>query len=248
MWAQMVVGIAVMAPLFVTLERLNPEVRRTKVSEEQRIDFAYVAAQIIWLPICGLILTTIVGAVARGRLPIGDLRHVYGVQATCAFIVAELTAYWTHRIEHTLPILWRIHALHHASRDVRWVTSFRFHPADVAIQQVAPPLVVAAVGFPIVSLVPYLIVVGVVTLFAHCNVSLPPTRLIVTPGYHRTHHETVWAGNNFALTLPFMDIVFGTASFKRGTRKFGTASPVPDRGFWSQFRWGLGLTKHEQTQ
>jgi sterol desaturase/sphingolipid hydroxylase (fatty acid hydroxylase superfamily) len=141
-----------------------------------------------------------------------------------------------------------MHALHHASRDVRWVTSFRFHPADVAIQQVAPPLVVAAVGFPIVSLVPYLIVVGVVTLFAHCNVSLPPTRLIVTPGYHRTHHETVRAGNNFALTLPFMDIVFGTASFKRGTRKFGTASPVPDRGFWSQFRWGLGLTKHEQTQ
>jgi sterol desaturase/sphingolipid hydroxylase (fatty acid hydroxylase superfamily) len=248
MWAQVVAGIAVMAPLFVILERLNPEVRRTKVHEEQRTDYAYVAAQIVWLPICGLILTTLVGAIARARLPIGDLSHVYGVQATCAFIVAELTAYWTHRIEHTLPILWRVHAVHHASRDVHWVTSFRFHPADVAIQQLAPPLVVAAVGFPIVSLAPYLIVVGVVTLFAHCNVSLPPTRLIVTPGYHRTHHETDRVANNFALTLPVMDIVFRTASFKRGTRKFGTAAPVPDRGFWSQFRWGLGLTKQEQTQ
>lgn len=248
MWAQVGVGIAVMAPLLVILERLNPEIRRTKVRREQCTDYAYIAAQIIWLPICGLILTTLAGAIARSRLPIGDLSHVYGVQAAGAFIVAELTAYWTHRIEHRLPILWRVHAVHHASRDVHWVTSFRFHPADVAIQQLAPPLVVAAVGYPIVSLAPYMIVVGAVTLFAHCNVSLPPTRLIVTPGYHRAHHETDRVGNNLALTLPVVDIVFGTASFEHGKRKFGTVSPVPDRGFWSQFRWGLGLTKQEQTQ
>lgn len=245
---QLVAGIAVLAPLLALLERLNPEVDRTKIRKELRTDFAYFAAQVVWLPICGLFLAILIDASSRGRPPIGSVFHVYGVQAAAAFGLMELTAYWTHRIEHTLPILWRVHALHHAPRDVYWVTSFRFHPADVAIQQLVPSLVVVAVGFPIVSLAPYLIVAGVVTLFAHCNLCLPSNPLIVTPGYHRTHHETERVSNNFALTLPVMDTLFGTASFEQGGRNFGTTSRVPDRGYWRQLRWGLGLTKQEETQ
>jgi len=246
--AQVLVGIVVMAPLFMVLERLNPEVGRKEVCEDPRTDYAYIVAQIFVLPICGLILTTLVGAIARGPRPTAELNHGYWAQASCAFIVAELTAYWTHRAEHTLPVPWRVHAIHHASRDVHWATSFRFHPADVAIQQLAPLLVVLALGFPLASLAPYLIVVGVVTLFAHCNISLPTTPLIVTPGYHRTHHEKDRLDKNFAVILPVIDIVFGTASFERGTREFGVVCPVPDHGFWRQFRWGCGLTKDEQTQ
>jgi sterol desaturase/sphingolipid hydroxylase (fatty acid hydroxylase superfamily) len=131
------------------------------------------------------------------------------------------------------------------------MTSFRFHPADAGIQQIAPPVCAVIIGFPVGTLAPYLVVVGVVTLFAHCNVSRGPIwldRILVTPGYHRSHHEQQRADTNFALTLPLMDIIFRTACFERGERRFGTTAAVPENRIWSQVRWGLGLSKQQQAQ
>jgi sterol desaturase/sphingolipid hydroxylase (fatty acid hydroxylase superfamily) len=251
-WLHWMVGIAIIAPALVVVEHLNPEMPPKRIRTEQRTDCAYLALQALWLPICALIVSAFVGVLAsRPMLPIGDLSHIYAVQAAGAFIVAESCAYWIHRTEHVVPALWRVHAAHHASRDVNWMTTFRFHPADAAIQQIAPPLCAVVIGFPEGTLAPDLLLVGVVTLFAHCNVSRGPVwldRIIVTPGYHRSHHEQLRADTNFALTMPMMDIIFKTASFERGERRFGTTASVPERGMWSQVRWGLGLSKQQQAQ
>jgi len=102
---------------------------------------------------------------------------------------------------------------------------------------------VAGLGLPLVALAPWLFAAGVVTVLAHCNVAMPGrwiARVVVTPGYHRSHHERGRDGSNFALVLPVMDIVFGTASFEAGPRCFGTTGAVPERGFLALVGWGFG--------
>jgi sterol desaturase/sphingolipid hydroxylase (fatty acid hydroxylase superfamily) len=252
-WLHFVVGIAIIAPALVVTERLNPEVPVKRISADQRTAWAYLVVLALWLPISALMLSALIGIVAtRPLLRIGDLSHIYALQAAGVIMVAEFVAYWIHRIEHTYSALWRVHAPHHAARDVNWMTSFRFHPVDAALQQIAPSLAAVAMGFAPVALAPYLVLVGVVTLFAHCNLATcGPTwldRIIATPRYHRSHHEQERSGSNFAVSMPILDVLFKTASFEGGERNFGTTTPIPESGIWNQFRWGLGLSKQQQAQ
>jgi sterol desaturase/sphingolipid hydroxylase (fatty acid hydroxylase superfamily) len=114
----------------------------------------------------------------------------------------------------------------------------------VVVEQLLPVGTVAALGVPLADLAPYLFAAGVVTLLAHSNVAVPGqwlARVVVTPGYHRSHHERGRDGSNFALVLPVIDVLFGTASFEAGARTFGTNAEVPESGFVALLRWGFGL-------
>jgi len=164
--------------------------------------------------------------------------------AIAAFLVADVVAYWVHRSEHKFGLLWRPHSIHHSATTVDWLAGFRFHPVDVVVEQVPPILLLAAVGVPLSAIAPYLFVAALVTLFAHCNVVVPGRilgRLVVVAPYHRSHHELGGDGHNFALVLPAVDVVFGTASFTVGDRHFGTDPAVPRSGFVSQLAWGFGF-------
>ena len=252
-WLHFVVGIAIIAPALVVTERLNPEMPVKKISADRRTAWAYLGVLSLWLPICALMLSALIGIVAtRPLLRIGDLSHIYAVQAAGVIVVAEFVAYWIHRMEHAYSVLWRVHAPHHAARHVNWMTSFRFHPVDATLQQIAPLLAAVVIGFPPAALAPYLVLVGVVTLFAHCNVATcGPAwldRIIATPRYHRSHHELERSESNFAVSMPILDVLFKTASFECGERTFGTTTPMPESGIWLQFRWGLGLSKQQQAQ
>lgn len=251
LWLETVFLVAVMAPLLLIIEWINPEVARSPDRRERRTDITYVGVQVLWLPVCGLVTTLLIARIALDRLPLWHVGELGAMSAGVAYTLAEMVAYWMHRLEHRSSLLWRVHSVHHAATQVGWMTSFRFHPIDVAVQQCVPPLVVVAVGLPAVSLAPYLLVAGVVTLFAHCNTATPSMwlrHIVVTPGYHRSHHEAARSATNFALTLPVVDMIFGTASFDVGERSFGTTSSAPVSGFWQQFRWGLGLSKKNQAE
>jgi sterol desaturase/sphingolipid hydroxylase (fatty acid hydroxylase superfamily) len=162
-----------------------------------------------------------------------------------AFVVADLVAYWTHRAEHRSRYTWRFHSVHHSPPQLDWLAGRRFHPLDVVVEQILPVGVVAVLGVPLADLAPYLFATGVVTLLAHSNVAVPGrwlARVVVTPGYHRSHHERGRDGSNFALVLPVMDVLFGTASFQAGERSFGTNAAVPENGFVALLKWGFGLS------
>ena len=53
-----------------------------------------------------------------GRLP------VWG-QYLIVLVTAELGIYATHRAAHAVPMLWRLHAVHHSSRELDWMSSHR---------------------------------------------------------------------------------------------------------------------------
>jgi sterol desaturase/sphingolipid hydroxylase (fatty acid hydroxylase superfamily) len=127
----------------------------------------------------------------------------------------ELTAYWSHRLCHTVPWLWRFHAVHHSARRLNWLSAGRFHPVNQLFTRVSNMLPLFCLGFPVDDAMKLFPFVAFSALLAHANLNLrfgPLSALLVGPVYHRFHHTLSREGGNknFAGFCPVFDIVFGT--------------------------------------
>lgn len=130
----------------------------------------------------------------------------------------------THLLMHKVPLLWRLHRVHHLDTELDVTTTVRFHPVEFLINlAIGVPLVVGFGMTPWVLLV-YEILDVAVTLFSHANIRLPQRLdrvlryVIVTPDLHRIHHSS-WqpeTDSNYGAVFPIWDIVFGT--FRATTR------------------------------
>jgi lathosterol oxidase len=218
----------VLAALLGVAEWVDPEDGRRRPVDKRdlRTDAGWVALYFFYMPALATILAAATSFTWRHSPARGLLAHApWAQQLAVGLAMAELAAYWVHRLLHTVPALWRIHSVHHSSTTVRWWSAFRFHPVDAVVSHGVPVIAAAACGAGPVVLVPYLAAVTVVTGLAHADVYVPGTQLrwaVVTPAYHRSHHELGRDDTNFALVLPLCDVLFRTASFTVGTRSFGS--------------------------
>ncbi len=141
-------------------------------------------------------------------------------------VVLDLAVYFQHRIMHGVPLLWRLHRMHHTDVAVDATTGLRFHPLEIILSLAIKVAVVLALGAPPVMVMAFEIILNVTAIFNHANVRLPPgadrwLRLVlVTPAMHRVHHSTVRTetDSNFCFSVPWWD------------RLFGTYCPVPAAG------------------
>ncbi|MFT7287234.1 MAG: sterol desaturase/sphingolipid hydroxylase (fatty acid hydroxylase superfamily) [Halieaceae bacterium] len=137
-----------------------------------------------------------------------------------AVVLLDLTTYLTHRLSHTVPLLWRIHRVHHSDTDFDLTTTFRQHPLSALVVLAIRLPVIALLGIPAYAVLFYEFLALAVDLFSHSNVRLPEgldrrlRRFIVTPDYHRAHHvsEQRLTNSNYVNIFPFIDHLFGTAS------------------------------------
>jgi sterol desaturase/sphingolipid hydroxylase (fatty acid hydroxylase superfamily) len=169
-----------------------------------------------------LIPTAAVGAAlfAAGRG--WGLFHVAGLRLSVAallgFLVLDLVIYAQHVVFHKVPLLWRLHRMHHADLDIDVTTGGRFHPFEILISMLIKIATVIAFGIPVVAVVLFEVVLNATSLFYHANVSMPPALdrifrlLVVTPDMHRVHHSILRreTDSNFGFNLPWWDRLFGT--------------------------------------
>jgi sterol desaturase/sphingolipid hydroxylase (fatty acid hydroxylase superfamily) len=169
-----------------------------------------------------LIPTAAVGAalLAAGRG--WGLLHVAGLRLSVAallgFLVLDLVIYGQHVLFHKVPLLWRLHRMHHADLDIDVTTGGRFHPFEILISMAVKIAVVIAFGIPVVAVLLFEVVLNATSMFNHANVSMPTAldrvlrRLVVTPDMHRVHHSILPAetDSNFGFNLPWWDRLFGT--------------------------------------
>lgn len=157
------------------------------------------------------------------------------LQIVAFTIIADFLVYWQHRAFHTFERLWRMHAVHHSSTELDWLSAVRVHPLNDAISSafVATPLLL--LGFSGTALGIYLPLLTVYAIGLHANVDWDYGRLryaIASPAFHRWHHsnEPQAINKNFAGLLPVWDVVFGTLYLPRDRRaaSFGVnGEPVP---------------------
>jgi sterol desaturase/sphingolipid hydroxylase (fatty acid hydroxylase superfamily) len=157
-------------------------------------------------------------------------------------LVADLVQYWTHRAYHEVPMLWRLHAVHHSVKSMDWMAGSRQHILELLITRTLVLAPIFVLGFSKDVIDAYIVIVGFQAVFNHANVSvrLGPLRyLIVTPNFHHWHHsqDDEAIDKNYAAHFAFLDHVFGTAvqSDREWPARYGVVGDYVPAGFWRQF-------------
>lgn len=152
----------------------------------------------------------------------GGLLNLLGVPgwlaAPLAFVLLDLAIYLQHVLFHSVPVLWRLHRMHHADVEFDVTNGLRFHPFEMLLSMVIKFAVIAAIGASAVAVLAFEVALNVAAMFNHGNIALPQRldnvlrHVIVTPDMHRVHHSSD-AGethSNFGFNLPWWDRWFGT--------------------------------------
>src|SRR5438094_10513991 len=139
-------------------------------------------------------------------------------QFVIALILLDLAIYLQHRLFHYIPVLWRLHRMHHADLDVDVTTGARFHPVEILLSLGIKFGVIVPLGTPALAVLLFEIGLNATSMFNHSNVRMASgvERLVrwfvVTPDMHRVHHSVVRreTDSNFGFNFPWWDRLFGT--------------------------------------
>ncbi len=135
-----------------------------------------------------------------------------------AVIVLDLAIYGQHVLFHAVPILWRLHMVHHADREIDVSTGLRFHPIEIMLSMLIKISIVMLLGVPVMAVVIFEMILNAMAMFNHANVRLPLRldailrMLVITPDVHRIHHSIIKGetNSNYGFNLSCWDRLFGT--------------------------------------
>lgn len=155
------------------------------------------------------------------------------VQFVLGVLLVDFVGYWRHRAAHSVPFLWRLHAVHHSSEHMDWLASTRLHPLDAVLARATVFVPLFALGFTQATFGAYLGAVKLMGLLFHTGVDWdfgPFRRVFASPAFHHWHHAKEPIDKNFAGQLPLWDWLFGTLHLPEGQRPeaYGTRQPVPE--------------------
>ena len=135
-----------------------------------------------------------------------------------SIVLLDMIIYLQHVMFHAVPVLWRLHRVHHADPDYDVTTGLRFHPIEIIISMLIKFATILVLGPPVVAVVVFEVILNAMAMFNHGNIRLPEgvdrgLRLfLVTPDMHRVHHSIEFeeANSNFGFNLPWWDRLFDT--------------------------------------
>jgi sterol desaturase/sphingolipid hydroxylase (fatty acid hydroxylase superfamily) len=142
----------------------------------------------------------------------------FWVAVLVSVVVMDFFIWLQHVMVHAVPVLWRLHRVHHADLDFDVTTGARFHPIEILLSMLIKFAVIILLGPPVVAVVLFEVILNATAMFNHSNVHLPETLdrflrlIVVTPDMHRVHHsvEDDETNSNFGFNLPWWDRLFGT--------------------------------------
>jgi sterol desaturase/sphingolipid hydroxylase (fatty acid hydroxylase superfamily) len=140
------------------------------------------------------------------------------MKAAFGVILLDFVIYLQHVTFHAVPVLWRLHMMHHADLDFDFTTGGRFHPIEILLSMGIKTAAVAALGPPPLAFLLFEVLLNGTSMFNHGNVSLHPAVdgvlrfIVVTPDMHRVHHSVIRGetNSNFGFNLPWWDRIGGT--------------------------------------
>ena len=158
------------------------------------------------------------------------------VGAVLGFLALDLVIWAQHYAFHHIPMLWRLHRMHHADLDFDVTTGVRFHPVEILISLAIKIAVVVALGIPPVGVFVFEVMLNATSMFNHTNARVPSwldrvARLVVvTPDMHRVHHsiERRETDSNFGFNLPWWDRLLGTYRPQPQAGHDGITIGIPD--------------------
>jgi sterol desaturase/sphingolipid hydroxylase (fatty acid hydroxylase superfamily) len=138
------------------------------------------------------------------------------LQIPLTVLLLDLAIYWQHRLMHAIPLLWRLHRVHHSDTGFDVSTGVRFHPFEIALSMGLKLGLVLALGAHPLAVLIFELLLSLGALFTHADAALPTKLdrrlrwLLVTPSMHRIHHSS-WrpqTDSNYGFHLSIWDRLF----------------------------------------
>jgi sterol desaturase/sphingolipid hydroxylase (fatty acid hydroxylase superfamily) len=241
-----VVGLVVLAAVFIPIERWFPLHPRPVLRRHWRTDLVHYLVNGSLL-IAGVFAAVVVfGTTLRAFVPAGVRSTVAAspvwAQVLVAFAVATVGSYTGHREAHEVPLLWRFHRVHHSIREMDWLAANHLNPMDETFIRSCAVVPLFALGFGRASLGAYMVLLTFQAIFIHSNVRLtfgPLRWLVATPQFHHWHHarDPQAYNANYAGEFPAVDLLFGTCHLPdHWPGHYGVPDTQPE-GYLRQLAW-----------
>ncbi len=124
-----------------------------------------------------LLPTTAVALAMVGEAEGWGLLHQIALPAWLGLIVGvvalDLVVYLQHVMVHAVPVLWRLHRVHHADLHFDVTTGARFHPIEILLSMLIKLAAILVIGPPPEAVVVFEVLLNATAMFNHGNVRLP---------------------------------------------------------------------------
>jgi len=145
----------------------------------------------------------------------------FWLQIILAIAALDLSSYWVHRTSHRLPLLWRLHRVHHSDNNLDTSSFFRGHPLEGFTFGSGFLLTAMLLGLEMNVFIFYFIAVLPVLIIQHSNIETPLWidktfgRIFTTPNLHKIHHhrDQHFTDSNYADIFILWDKLFGTYTY-----------------------------------
>lgn len=165
------------------------------------------------------------------------------LQFLAALLLLDAWMYLWHRANHTIPLLWRFHRMHHSDSNMDATSALRFHIGEILMSRLLLLVIVLVFGLQVTQIVWYGALMLPVILLHHSNVSLPRWLdrgllwLIVTPALHRVHHSRrrEETDSDYGSILSLWDRLFSTFRLRSDARTIHLGLDGMDGARWQSF-------------
>jgi sterol desaturase/sphingolipid hydroxylase (fatty acid hydroxylase superfamily) len=225
-------GPVVALALGLALERWRPH-ERLRPAWGTNLGL-FVAGSLATAAVCGACGWTVAAwAAAHGF----GLLAWAGADRAAAIVVGLLAldavSYLWHRLNHSVPLFWRFHQVHHADASFHVTTALRFHPGELLLAVPVRLGAILALGVPPEGVLVFEVVFGAANVLEHGNFDLPrrldgiARGFFITPALHRAHHTSEWRelDTNFGTIFSIWDRLGRTFHPSEPARRIVTGLP-----------------------
>jgi sterol desaturase/sphingolipid hydroxylase (fatty acid hydroxylase superfamily) len=137
------------------------------------------------------------------------------VAVTASWIAIDFLNYWTHRLEHAVPVLWAFHSVHHAQTRLTFLSANRIHAVEQLFMGILIIVPAFLLGVPQRLWLPLLFLQLLSETLQHSRLDWSfgsMHGLLVSPAFHKIHHsadEHEYNGN-YGRFFSLWDAMFGT--------------------------------------
>lgn len=167
----------------------------------------------------------------------------YWIEFWLSLLLLDFLIYTQHVMMHKIPMLWRLHRVHHTELGLDVSSAVRFHPIEILISMLIKIAFVVLFGITVEAVIVFEILLNGLALFNHSNIRIPNTlenilrKVIITPKIHWIHHSEIVheTNSNYGFNLVFWDKLFKTYidkptlnynDMQQGLREFGFTKPL----------------------
>lgn len=254
-----VIRLSVFLGLFMILAALEAAYprRERKLTRKKRwlTNWALVVADTLTLRILALAVPLLaIGAAADATARGWGLFNYFGLSQVPNIVLTvllfDLLIWAQHVVTHKIPMLWKIHRVHHSDEDIDVTTAVRFHPIEIALSMFLKIGAVYVLGPSAVGILVFEILLNGSAMFNHSNLKLPNRIdavvrwVVVTPDMHRVHHSTEYSEHNmnYGFFLSIWDRAFKTYTAQPEAGHTGMTIGLDwQDGRTSRFGWLMGL-------